>query len=117
MKKRVYLLLFFVVIVLIPFCYIELKKNSLEKQVEAYLIEDKGYDFQEIQSIEGIFSKLPVWSVCVVFEDESDINYYYQIESGKVFQVREYPRNNVTGSFLNDFIEGRINLIHTENSR
>ncbi|WP_225986052.1 hypothetical protein [Psychrobacillus glaciei] len=59
-----------------------MKKNSLEKQAEEYLTEGKGYGLQEIKSIESVFSKLPVWSVRVVFEDESKINYYYQIKSG-----------------------------------
>lgn len=85
--------------------------------MEEYLIEDKGYDLQEIKSIEGIFSKLPVWSVRVVFEDESEINYYYQIESGNVLQVREDPGKGVSKSFLNDYTDGRMDLIHRENSR
>lgn len=95
----------------------EWKKHYLAKQVEEYLIEDKGYDLQEIKSIEGIFSKMPVWSVQVVFEDESDINYDYQIESGNVLQVREYPRKGVSKSFLNDYLDGSMDLIHRENSR
>lgn len=95
--------------------YIEIKKNQMEEAVEEYLLEDKGYERQEIKSIEGLFSILPVWSVRVVFKDEDNMNYYYQIESNKVEQTREYPTKNADESFLNNFIEGNVTPKHHEN--
>ncbi|MDF2066532.1 DUF3139 domain-containing protein [Bacillus sp. Cr_A10] len=105
------------VTVLLSLGYVDIKKKHMEKKVETYLIENKGYDAQEIKSIEGLFSKMPVWSVRVIFEDESNINYYYQIESDKVIQTREYPAKNVNTSFLQDFIEGKMIPKHRENNQ
>ncbi|WP_256376308.1 hypothetical protein [Solibacillus sp. R5-41] len=34
-------------IIIVPFRYLEIQKMKLEKLVEEYLIDEKGYSFQE----------------------------------------------------------------------
>lgn len=89
MKKRE-IIIFLLVIALIstPFIYIKTTLISLENKVHNYLVMEKGIENSNISSIKGIFSKVPLFSVEVVFTDESDVRYYYrEIESGEIIQL------------------------------
>ncbi|WP_193769141.1 DUF3139 domain-containing protein [Metasolibacillus meyeri] len=111
-KKIVFLALS--LLVFSGFLYVEIKKMNLEKKVEEYLINDSGYKLQEIESIEGRFSKLPVWSVSVVFKDENNLIYHYRIEFNKVEQFSISTAKNVSESFRKSFLKKEIEFKHFE---
>jgi ABC-type cobalt transport system substrate-binding protein len=80
MKKKVTISILLVIsIILIPFIYIEIKKNSYRQQIQTYLAEEKGYELDEIQLIQGKYHPfgLPKYWVTVVFKNEPNIEYAY----------------------------------------
>ncbi|MBO8173318.1 MAG: DUF3139 domain-containing protein [Bacillaceae bacterium] len=67
-----------ILLVLVPFLYIQINKIVYEKRVTDYLIEEKGYRGEDIQSVTGKWGfKLPPFYTEVVFRDEPDVAYIY----------------------------------------
>ena len=91
MKK---LLIFVVVIVILaPFCTIEIKKQLYEKRVETYLIENKFYQKDEIESIKAKWhlAGLPSYWINVIYSDEPNVVYiYYAHNKDEVGQFEYY---------------------------
>lgn len=114
MKIKKFVFLVLLLLIFSGFFYVEIKKMNLEKKVEEYLINDRGYKPQEIESIEGRFSKLPVWSVSVVFKDEHNLIYHYKVESNKVEQFTVSTAKNVSESFQKSFLKSEIEFKHFE---
>ncbi|KOP69625.1 hypothetical protein AMS59_22110 [Lysinibacillus sp. FJAT-14745] len=77
MKKFLIVALF--IMLLAPFCTVQIKKELYEKRIENYLIEDKSYQKDAIQSIEckWHFAGLPSYWVNVIFSDEPNVVYIY----------------------------------------
>ncbi|KGX83107.1 MULTISPECIES: DUF3139 domain-containing protein [Pontibacillus] len=77
---KVYLIItiFIIVILLSPFIYLEVNKNIYENRVTNYLLEERGYNAEEIASVEGVFGfKMPKFYTTVTFEDEPYVKYTY----------------------------------------
>ncbi|WP_181351133.1 DUF3139 domain-containing protein [Thalassobacillus sp. CUG 92003] len=61
-----------------PFIYVEVNKNVYENRVNHYLLEEKGYDKEEIASVEGVIGlKMPPFYTTVIFENEPYVEYTY----------------------------------------
>ncbi|KOY16863.1 DUF3139 domain-containing protein [Paenibacillus xylanivorans] len=81
-KRKKYVLLWvltiMVILVLTPFVYVQVNKLIYAHRVTEYLIEEKKYTQEEIESVEGIWNvKLPPFSALVKFKDEPDVEYIY----------------------------------------
>jgi hypothetical protein len=80
-KKRIPMIIissFIIAIVLTPFIYVQVNKVVYKNKVMKYLIEEKGYQQEEIKSVEGVWGmKLPPFYSVVVFENESYVEYIY----------------------------------------
>ncbi|MDN4604119.1 DUF3139 domain-containing protein [Paenibacillus sp. F6_3S_P_1C] len=81
-KKKKYIQLAFLIImimlVLTPFVYVQVNKKIYAHRVTEYLIEEKKYTQEEIESVEGIWGiKLPPFFALVNFKDEPDVEYIY----------------------------------------
>lgn len=82
-----------VIAILAPFCTIEIKKQLYENRVETYLVEQKHYHQDEIESIhaEWHLAGLPKYWVNVMYADESNVVYiYFAHNTGKVGQAEYY---------------------------
>jgi len=77
MKKI--LLVAILLIVLIPYVTVQLKKYLYEHKIGQYLIEEIHYTEEEIHSIdcEWYLGGLPNYSVHVIFNDEPNVVYIY----------------------------------------
>ncbi len=80
------LLIMFFVGIAILFGWIKLTVYQLEKDVQSYLVEEKGYQEADISTLKGQFSKLPTFSVDVTFRDEPQKIYYYMRDNGHIVQ-------------------------------
>ncbi|MHA7580700.1 DUF3139 domain-containing protein [Paenibacillus vandeheii] len=81
-KRKKYVLLgiltIMVILVLTPFVYVQVNKLIYAHRVTEYLIEEKKYAQEDIESVEGIWNvKLPPFSALVKFKDEPDVEYIY----------------------------------------
>ncbi|MGE7689618.1 DUF3139 domain-containing protein [Lysinibacillus sp. NPDC097214] len=77
MKK--FLTVGIIIMLLVPFCTVHIKKRLYEKRIENYLIEDMSYPKEAIQSIarKWHFAGLPSYWVNVIFSDETNVVYTY----------------------------------------
>lgn len=67
--------------------YVNFKLNHLEQDTYQYLL-NKGYNEDEILSIEGKIKKLSLYTVEVKFKDEPDIIYDYKKDNkNKIIQI------------------------------
>ncbi|MGN7411686.1 DUF3139 domain-containing protein [Paenibacillus sp. SAF-068] len=66
------------ILVATPFVYVKMNKVIYAHRVTEYLIEQKNYSSEEIESVEGVWSiKLPPFLAIVKFKDEPDVEYIY----------------------------------------
>lgn len=75
-----------IVLVLTPIIAIQANKYIYKNRVSTYLIEEKGFAKEDIESIEGKWGKLPTFYVIVTFKNEPSVNYTYFAHSNDVFQ-------------------------------
>ncbi|MFJ7936568.1 DUF3139 domain-containing protein [Sporosarcina sp. NPDC096371] len=77
MKKI--LIIGLVILILAPFCGVQIKKRVYENRVEHFLTEEMSYGKEDIQSIEAKwhFAGLPKCWVNVIFSDEPQVVYTY----------------------------------------
>lgn len=77
MKK--YLIIVLVILLIVPFCMVQIKKQVYENRIQDYLIEEKSYMKEDIQSIEckWHFAGLPSYWINVIFSDEPNVVYTY----------------------------------------
>ncbi|MGE7673249.1 DUF3139 domain-containing protein [Lysinibacillus sp. NPDC094403] len=77
MKK--FLIVALIIMLLAPFCTVQIKKQLYVKRIENYLIEDMSYPKEAILSIEckWHFAGLPSYWVNVIFSDEPNVVYVY----------------------------------------
>lgn len=97
MKKL--LIVAVVIVILAPFCTIEIKKQLYEKRVENYLIENKSYQKEEIESIKAKWhlAGLPSYWVNVIYCDEPNIIYiYFAHNKNRVGQFEYYTIDGTT---------------------
>lgn len=83
----------FILIIIVPvviYGYVQYQHNSLEKETYSYLI-DKGYEGQEILSVESKLKKLSLFTAEVIFEDEPNVIYEYKRDDSKIIQLAPQP--------------------------
>ncbi|MCM3145107.1 DUF3139 domain-containing protein [Brevibacillus sp. MER 51] len=77
MKKLFYSIVVLGLIVGGVYTYIQIKLNDLEAKMHQYLVVTNDYKESDILRVEAVFSKMPTYSVNVVFKDEPDVTYNY----------------------------------------
>ncbi|MDI2588728.1 DUF3139 domain-containing protein [Psychrobacillus sp. NEAU-3TGS] len=88
-KKIFWVLLVIAIIgiVIVPIVTIQANKHTYKKRVANYLIEEKGYEKENIESIEGKWGiKLPTYYVIVTFQNETYVEYVYFAHDNDIFQ-------------------------------
>lgn len=64
--------------VLTPVIYIQANKRIYANRLSRYLVEEKHYRKDEIQSVKGVWGKiLPPFYAVAVFKDEPQVEYVY----------------------------------------
>ena len=94
MKKI--LLVALLLIVLVPYVTVQLKKNLYEHKIQQYLIEEIHYTEEEIQSVncEWYLGGLPNYSVNVIFNDEPNVVYIYFVHrKDRLGQFEHYTKD------------------------
>ena len=93
------------IIIVFPIANVQVKKIIFANRVSHYLIEEKGYGKEEIQSIEGVWvKKMPAYYVVVIFENEPNIEYTYFAHSGVgQFSFRTIDGKTVTAEDLKNY--------------
>lgn len=67
-----------IILVLLPFGYVQYNKMAYAQRVSDYLLEQKHHKQSEILSVTGVWNgKLPPFSADVVFADEPEVVYIY----------------------------------------
>jgi hypothetical protein len=66
-----------VLLIISIYIFFEVKKSKLEKELQAYLVNEKHYDVSEIFEIKAIIGKVPQMGVYVLFKDEPGVYYTY----------------------------------------
>ncbi|MGZ0052476.1 DUF3139 domain-containing protein [Brevibacillus gelatini] len=88
MNKKTMIMLFLVLLLIsAPVIYVQGTLLRLENQVRHYLITEENIDEKAIVSLNGVFGKLPNFSVEVIFADEPDVRYFYADIDGKIVPV------------------------------
>jgi len=102
-----FLLVLIALIFITPFIYIEINKLIYKNRVMDYLVDEKGYNKEEIKEIKGVWGfKLPPFYSTVTFNDEPTIEYIY-FAHNEVLQFKYYSLNGKP-------IEDPYNLKHYE---
>lgn len=97
MKKI--LLVGLVILLLPPFCTVQLKKHLYENRIKHFFMEETGYKPEEIQSIEASwhFAGLPNYMVTVIFSDEPKVKYvYFTHDKNQLGQYEFYTEDGNT---------------------
>ena len=78
-----------------PVLYVQINKMRYANKVSDYLMEEKNYKKEEIQSIKGIWGKkMPAFYVDVIFENEQNIIYSYFAHN----QVNQFEFTTIDGT-------------------
>jgi len=87
-KKIVLILL--LCLIATPFIYVEVNKSIYAERVIRYLMEEKGFEKDEIRSVTGVWGiKLPPFYAVVKFADEPGVEYIYFAHDG----VHQFSHN------------------------
>lgn len=74
------------VLPILTFVFTEIQEWFLENRVKSYLIEERGYNSEDIQQI-TTKSKKHVTEAIVVFVSEPEVQYHYHFLSGDIRQM------------------------------
>jgi len=87
-------------IVLVPYVTLQLKKHLYEHKIREYLIEEIHYTEDEIQSIdcEWYLGGLPNYSVHVIFNDEPNVVYIYFVH--RKDRLGQFEHYTIDGTVL-----------------
>ncbi|WP_151734280.1 DUF3139 domain-containing protein [Paenibacillus tengchongensis] len=88
---------------------LQLFKQRTNREIEAYLINRKGYSRQLISTIYTQIGKAPVVSTTVIFSDDRGSRYFYRKENGRIYQYSMAP--------LHGAWDGRRPFKHAETYR
>ncbi|MBP2113396.1 DUF3139 domain-containing protein [Paenibacillus silagei] len=69
--------------------------DKTTSEVEAYLLENRGYYPNDIYEIYTQIGKAPLVSTTVIFEDDRSSRYLYRKENGKIYQYSRAPVHGV----------------------
>jgi len=70
-------------------------KNTINDEIMSYLVNDIGYEENEIYKISTHIGKAPLVSTTVIFNDERDSRYFYREENGGILQYNAAPLHGV----------------------
>ncbi|MCZ8534885.1 DUF3139 domain-containing protein [Psychrobacillus psychrodurans] len=74
-------------LVIVPLVSIQANKYIYKNRVTTYLIEEKGFEKDDIESVEGKWGfKLPAYYAVVTFKNEPYVEYTYFAHDKDVFQ-------------------------------
>ncbi|SES44998.1 DUF3139 domain-containing protein [Psychrobacillus sp. OK032] len=80
-------LVIFIGLVIVPLVSIQANKYIYQNRVSTYLMEEKGFEKEDIESIEGKWGfKLPAYYAVVTFKNEPNVEYTYFAHDNDVFQ-------------------------------
>lgn len=89
-KKRIIKIILLVILiglVIVPLVSIQANKYIYKNRVTTYLIEEMGFEKEDIESIEGKWGfKLPEYFAVVTFKNEPYVEYTYFAHDKDVFQ-------------------------------
>ncbi len=68
---------------------------KLEKEVEAYLVNERQYSAEDIDYMKASFGLSPMIGVEVHFKDDPDARYYYTRDDGMITQYNAGPRDGI----------------------
>lgn len=104
--KRVMIISLFViliVLVLTPIIAIQANKYIYKNRVSTYLIEEKGFVNEDIESIVGKWGKLPTFYVIVTFKNEPNVKYTYFAHGNDVIQFSHEISKGITEENLKNY--------------
>lgn len=95
--KKIRILLLLIVLMACALGLVGLKifKDKTTREVEAYLIEERGYNPNDIYEIYTQIGKAPLVSTTVIFDDDRSSRYFYRKENGKIYQYNRAPVHGV----------------------
>ncbi|WPP43261.1 DUF3139 domain-containing protein [Paenibacillus hunanensis] len=67
----------------------------LERQVEAYLVNERQYSVEDIDYMKASFGMSPMIGVEVHFKDDPDARYFYTRNDGMITQYNAGPRDGI----------------------
>ncbi|WP_339276705.1 DUF3139 domain-containing protein [Paenibacillus sp. FSL W8-0426] len=103
-KGKLVIFLLFALIIGI-FAFLWNIQRSREAEVQAYLVDVKGYSKADILAIDTHFGKAPLVNTEVIFKDEPNARYFYKKENGAIFQYNSAPVNGVNPDYSYKHLE------------
>ncbi|ETT53072.1 hypothetical protein C162_07454 [Paenibacillus sp. FSL R7-269] len=96
MKKiKILLLVIVLMVCAVSVAGLQIFKDKTTNEVEAYLIEERGYNPKDIYAIYTQIGKAPLVSTTVIFEDDRSSRYFYRKENGRIYQYSRAPVHGV----------------------
>ncbi|CAH1203311.1 DUF3139 domain-containing protein [Paenibacillus sp. JJ-223] len=95
----------FLALILGIFAFLWNVQRSREAEVQAYLVDVKGYSKADILAIDTHFGKAPLVNTEVIFKDEPNARYFYKKENGAIFQYNSAPVNGVNPDYSYKHLE------------
>ncbi|MEK4045091.1 DUF3139 domain-containing protein [Paenibacillus sp. FSL H8-0048] len=95
--KRIKMLLLVIVLMACTLGLVGLKifKDKTTNEVETYLIEERGYNPNDINEVYTQIGKAPLVSTTVIFDDDRSSRYFYRKENGRIYQYSRAPVQGV----------------------
>ncbi|WP_322922902.1 hypothetical protein [Paenibacillus campi] len=90
-------LFFSIILLLAAFVWIGAYASEvkLERQVEAYLLDSRQYNAEDIDYVKASFGINPLLGVEVHFTDDPEARYYYTRSAGVITQYNAEPREGI----------------------
>ncbi|MEK3875238.1 DUF3139 domain-containing protein [Paenibacillus sp. FSL M7-0420] len=95
--KKIKILLLVIVLMACALGLVGLKifRDKTTNEVETYLIEERGYNPNDIYEIYTQIGKAPLVSTTVIFNDDRSSRYLYRKENGRINQYSRAPVQGV----------------------
>ncbi|MEC5425286.1 DUF3139 domain-containing protein [Virgibacillus sp. C22-A2] len=86
--KWIFVIILFLIIItpISAYGYYQYQNNNLEKDTYTYLTE-KGYNDDDILSIETKLEKLSLFTAEVIFTNEPNVTYQYKKDNKQIIQI------------------------------
>lgn len=94
-KKRIVIFLSIFLLIGLGFVGLQSFKNKMSREIESYLIDQKGYSEIDISKIYTQVGMAPVVSTTVIFNDDKSSRYFYRKENGRIYQYSMAPVHGV----------------------
>lgn len=98
MKKiKIILLVIVLIVCVVGLTGLKIFKDKTTSEVGAYLIEERGYNKNDIYEIYTQIGKAPLVSTTVIFDDDRSSRYLYRKGNGRIYQYSRAPVHGVDG--------------------